>query len=595
MDTANLEEPKTEDQGGSREQVPNLSKLIAFLNFSYIFDFLPTNTVTPESDPKDGIIENRVDFNLFQSAEDDSREEARREAKNKAPNTAFRWVHIPVNDTDLVQLSDTWEHRVRPTLSVPEYSVPAHAWYMEPSFQVQGEDKTTFALFLPYLNWDIFKNLKWFGGTLCESPSPSRHLRRTLDQFFYSGLQNTKVRDAQQTVSKWTGRSPGVGTDGRTEAASDSLVVMVDQLWVWLVQDASVPTLISCFPSDDFEHQKHPTGQSTFTGIMRSIVRDFSPIADVYDLTGSLVMHSITNIFKDENSKFGDLVAIYRLAIGIKAARHTEKLESFSERQSSRNREHPAAEGTDELKLILEIADILDELNMLLLILEKQARVLASLQTNFHRLKPSDRKAKEGVDQREILVTNSTLHNVIIRNGASRIGFDHSDLHGLEILGEERMSTIDVLHIGGNAGVLLQQAEQKLRLEQSNTERLQADAAQTHKLLLELLNLEQTAASLKEARDTTKQGKAVMLFTIVTIIFLPLSFFTSYFGQNVSEITGDANNPTSGELWKIAGPISVVVIIFALLVAFFIMFPCKEWKKREHQQAQPRAGHHVQV
>jgi len=89
----------------------------------------------------------------------------------------------------------------------------------------------------------------------------------------------------------------------------------------------------------------------------------------------------------------------------------------------------------------------------------------------------------------------------------------------------------------------------------------------------------------------------------------------------VSEITGDANNPTSGELWKIAGmdfprnayhfitntglntnltplwlgPISVVVIIFALLVAFFIMFPCKEWKKREHQQAQPRAGHHVQV
>jgi hypothetical protein len=85
--------------------------------------------------------------------------------------------------------------------------------------------------------------------------------------------------------------------------------------------------------------------------------------------------------------------------------------------------------------------------------------------------------------------------------------------------------------------------------------------------------LQQKAASLTEARVATTQGKAVMLFTIVTIIFvsrpipytplqatlandhtqLPLSFFTSYFGQNVSELTGDDKNPSSTELWKIAG------------------------------------------
>jgi hypothetical protein len=35
-----------------------------------------------------------------------------------------------------------------------------------------------------------------------------------------------------------------------------------------------------------------------------------------------------------------------------------------------------------------------------------------------------------------------------------------------------------------------------------------------------LLDLEQKAAVLEEARSTTKQGKAVMLFTIVTIIFV---------------------------------------------------------------------------
>jgi hypothetical protein len=38
--------------------------------------------------------------------------------------------------------------------------------------------------------------------------------------------------------------------------------------------------------------------------------------------------------------------------------------------------------------------------------------------------------------------------------------------------------------------------------------------------LLELLDLKQKTASLAEARSTTKQGQAVMLFTIVTIIFV---------------------------------------------------------------------------
>lgn len=38
--------------------------------------------------------------------------------------------------------------------------------------------------------------------------------------------------------------------------------------------------------------------------------------------------------------------------------------------------------------------------------------------------------------------------------------------------------------------------------------------------LLDLLDLEQKTASLREARASTKQGQAVMLFTIVTVIFV---------------------------------------------------------------------------
>jgi hypothetical protein len=41
--------------------------------------------------------------------------------------------------------------------------------------------------------------------------------------------------------------------------------------------------------------------------------------------------------------------------------------------------------------------------------------------------------------------------------------------------------------------------------------------------LMNLLDLQQKAANLEEARLAIKQGQAVMLFTIVTIIFVGLT------------------------------------------------------------------------
>ena len=69
--------------------------------------------------------------------------------------------------------------------------------------------------------------------------------------------------------------------------------------------------------------------------------------------------------------------------------------------------------------------------------------------------------------------------------------------------------------------------------------------------LKDLLSLKQQQASIIEAKHALKradesviQGRSVMLFTIVTIIFLPLSFMTSVFGMNASDYddpSGDGN------------------------------------------------------
>jgi hypothetical protein len=68
-----------------------------------------------------------------------------------------------------------------------------------------------------------------------------KYPRRTLDQFYYPALHDTSVRDKDQTVSKWTGTA--LGLDGKEKASTDSLLIMIDQFWCWIINKSS-----SCAP-----------------------------------------------------------------------------------------------------------------------------------------------------------------------------------------------------------------------------------------------------------------------------------------------------------------------------------------------------------
>jgi hypothetical protein len=107
---------------------------------------------------------------------------------------------------------------------------------------------------------------------------------------------------------------------------------------------------------------------------------------------------------------------------------------------------------------------------------------------------------------------------------------------------------------------------------------------QHEKILLESC-LEQLALSREDytdlidrcgpLSDSTKQsleineedhGKAIMVFTIVTIIFLPLSFVTSFFGMN----TVDIRDMSSGQslFWAVAIPLTAVTMGSAMLIGY---------------------------
>lgn len=62
------------------------------------------------------------------------------------------------------------------------------------------------------------------------------------------------------------------------------------------------------------------------------------------------------------------------------------------------------------------------------------------------------------------------------------------------------------------------------------------------------------------------QNKALMVFTACTIIFLPLSFFTSYFGMNLKGIA--TTELTEAWFWKVCGSVGITVVLLVCCYSF---------------------------
>ncbi|KAL8969187.1 MAG: hypothetical protein Q9183_002111 [Haloplaca sp. 2 TL-2023] len=108
------------------------------------------------------------------------------------------------------------------------------------------------------------------------------------------------------------------------------------------------------------------------------------------------------------------------------------------------------------------------------------------------------------------------------------------------------------------------------------------DAKQSMEALFQLRSIEQNELAIV----SDSQNKAVLIFTGVTIVFLPLSFFTSYYGMNLPGIVD--TDRTEGYFWKLCGTIALVIVLGVTLGAARHYLK-QVWKsrrgKREHDMA----------
>jgi len=68
-------------------------------------------------------------------------------------------------------------------------------------------------------------------------------LRRTLDQYYYNTLPNTRSRDSGQVVTR----------NQALQELEPKIITTVDQLWLWVLngEDGLPDTVVTCFPHVD--------------------------------------------------------------------------------------------------------------------------------------------------------------------------------------------------------------------------------------------------------------------------------------------------------------------------------------------------------
>ncbi|KAI3326879.1 hypothetical protein HD806DRAFT_374406 [Xylariaceae sp. AK1471] len=381
--------------------------------------------------------------------------------------------------------------------------------------------------------------------------SPPLHPRRTLDQFFYHGI-DTSARDTDQVVYRYCRRH-----------RIETKVFMVDQLWLWIIGKDLV---ITCFPQRWDQPKNDPL--NVLDGIIEETnAKTRPPIQSVYDLA-MLITSRCSGVFDrhrldDQNYQFLDM---FENSIGVvtdresrlfsrfnrASAQSAQWLQRHQRRRMSRSAgvgpldsdyEYGDEDSTDqfpdalldirvETSLLAEIKDIRDELNILMGIVDSQLQTVNYLE-----------------------------------------GFVTEEVRGE---GSRRTTDAVVSEIRRRAG------EQKRSLDarQKDISRMDNQALSLYHSLTDLLDLKQKHSNALEARFAgdqaviaAKQGQTIMVFTIVTIIFLPLSFIASFFAINFTEWSETETAPprltipyVSRYLFGIGLAISVPLVALAFTV-----------------------------
>ena len=549
-----------------------------------------------------------------------------------ASSERFKWIHVPFTHTGWVPhvLTTISQDKDDPSLHTKllmdkmwlsqhnqsRHASP-HARFVRPSVKCllpKGSEKhadtgiatpssavddVQFVAYLPYLHWDSFRSLQKraeiikqrreqpharpiakdvASGNSMEHKLIWQHLtsdqpihcRRTLDQYGLPSLRNTAGRDADQVLYKRT--RPEADTQppketstrirhhsSRAVAARQSSmpdnddavakVLMVDQLWLWVVDNRTVVTFFAPKEKEENDGGLWKEGDLR-SEIYHDINGDYAnQCADPYDFAALATFHAVKALLDRTSDRNLQVFRIFEEYISILTEQQTRSFKEFrNNHQYEKAKDVNAQQHIDnrkDLDALLELRDIEDELSTIAKLIKEQQDCVSEMIKQYRDLNAHHGKGFNGINF----------------------------LHDIDQFLNEHKEQIDGMLKGS-------QAAQKAFKELLDMKQKQANIVEAH------LAREQTEVA-------ADQSRSVMIFTIFTIIFLPLSFFASVFGTSpssdrgrhlVTALTekiginarewsgppGDQNTalPRLHEIFTYMGAISLAVIVVALMVAF---------------------------
>ncbi|KAH7308289.1 hypothetical protein BKA65DRAFT_442771 [Rhexocercosporidium sp. MPI-PUGE-AT-0058] len=414
---------------------------------------------------------------------------------------------------------------------------------------------------------------------------PPLHARRSLHQSYWRDEEQVLYRETQRGESFW--RTPQV--------------LMLDQLWLYVLDDN---TIISSFPKRWGCNK--PDWSSVHKGIRKRLdMLHEGEIRSVYDMA-LLIMDQCSKVFFDSSVFFDErpeLVKIFSNALSNVSEMQRVNFETFwrqIDRLSSGKfktvdseiqfRRHLSI--NIEGQLTMEIHSIIEQARMISQIFTDQLQIVETFSEQLHQLHEFESVVKNLSENAPSIVLNT------------RTFFEQAPMHTSQV-GKEgfpsiNSSTIDPTpqmfkqgrpygtetpdaqspHVNSiptstlrNVANLHRDISQRRREFQTLEERAVLVSTQ----LRDHLDIKQQQASIFEAKyavkqshETISQGRSIMTFTIVTIVFLPLSFMSSVFGMNASDFsTPDGGNSMSlSQQFRLLFPISIGVIIISISLAF---------------------------
>lgn len=271
---------------------------------------------------------------------------------------------------------------------------------------------------------------------------------------------------------------------------------MVDQLWIWVLGPQLV---VTCFPQG-WKHDRKRT-----TPLISSILEDLNPrsgrpVFSVHELVVRIAGQCLAACDRtaEHNGKLTYL-DMFNSSVGTAMDKEVNTFKKFKAEsdqaaqqldRSLRDEHEHFVNIRAETFLLLEVKDIQDELGILSQVLDDQLSVLRSMSMVFGSVLIN---ASE-IDRRRVL--------------------DHAE----DVKSTLKQQKAEIDSMTGQIQVIHTSISNSLEHRQRHASAIQACYA------------------AMEAQHTTKAAKVMMIFTIVTVIFLPLSFLAAFFAINLDEL-----------------------------------------------------------